>query len=146
MALVWGGGAVSYSRHGVAWELLTEKGQPGVSYSGSIALHAVCLSFEMGVRLLPFSRRASPYIVWRPRLMLLRTVTRVMVNGMDMGKVQDWKWYPTAEGGLGIEVRLGNGQLFTELAVGLFPLYNDTVGIATSLSLVASLGYRYLFE
>ena len=78
--------------------------------------------------------------------MMIRTVSDLTIGEMALGRVQEWKWYPTAEGGLGLEIRVGRGQIFTELACGLFPLYNHTVGHATSLSLVVSIGYRHLFS
>ena len=78
--------------------------------------------------------------------MLLRTITDLTIDRTELGRVQEWKWYPTAEGGLGLEIRIGAGQLFTELTAGFFPLYNDTVGNATGLSLGVSIGYRYLFR
>jgi hypothetical protein len=77
--------------------------------------------------------------------MMIRTVSDFTVGEMDLGRVQEWKWYPTAEGGAGVEIRVGPGQIFAELACGLFPLDNHTVGHATSFSLVASIGYRHLF-
>jgi hypothetical protein len=145
VALVWGGGAIRFSQHGADVRLLSVKDQPGESYSGTVSLDAVSLSFEVGIRILSGSRRASPYIVWRPRVLLLRTVVDLTISEADLGTVHQWKWYPTAEGGAGVEIRLGGGQLFAELVAGFFPLHNEVIGNATGLSLTAALGYRYVF-
>ncbi len=145
-ALAWSMSGISLTLAGEDVRVFTEKGTPAAEFSGTIALTSLDLSFELAVRLLPLSSRASPYIVWRPRLMLIRTVFDLTIREMDLGRVQEWGWYPTAEGGLGLEIGAGRGQVFMELACGLFPLYNHTVGHATSLSLVVSIGYRHLFQ
>jgi hypothetical protein len=146
IAFVWGMAGMSYSLSGRDDRLFTIKGNPNPDYSGSIELHAACLSLELAARLLSLEARASPYVVWRPRLLLIKTVSDLSLGGVDLGEVQEWRWYPTAEAGLGVEIRIGPGLLFAELSAGLFPLTNRTVGNAVSLSLVAAIGYRHVFE
>lgn len=145
-AFVWGMAGMGFSLSGRDERLFTIKGNPSPDYAGSVALHAACLSIEIAARLLALEARASPYVVWRPRLLLIKTVSDLSLGGVDLGKVQEWRWYPTAEAGLGVEIRVGPGQLFAELSAGLFPLTNRTVGNAVSLSLVAAIGYRHVFE
>jgi hypothetical protein len=145
-ALAWSMSGFSLTLEGEDARLFSEKGTPVAEYSGTIALTSVNLSFELAIRFLPLSWRASPYVVWRPRLMMIRTVSDLTVGGVDLARIQEWKWYPTAEGGLGLEIGVGSGVVFAELACGLFPLENHTVGHATSLSLVVSLGYRHVFQ
>ena len=145
VSLLWGMAGVAISQSGEDERLYNPKGDPAAEYSGRVALHSIHLGLEVGVRLLPSRARASPYIVWRPRLMFIRTISDFEVGEMDLPRVQEWAWYLTAEGGLGLEVRIGQGRLFTDLCVGLFPLANETIGSVVSLSLTASVGYRYVF-
>jgi hypothetical protein len=145
-ALSWSMSGISVSLDGEDARVFSEKDTPAAEYSGTIGLMTVGLSFELAVRILPASARVSPYVVWRPRLMMIRTVSDLTVGEIELGRVREWKWYPTAEGGLGLEIGVGRGVIFTELSCGLFPLENHTVGHATSLSVVVSLGYRHVFQ
>ena len=145
-SFVWAMSGISVTLDGEDARLFSAKGTPTAEFEGTVALTSVAVSFELAVRILPGSMRVSPYVVWRPRLMMIRTVADFSFGELDMGRVHEWGWYPTAEGGLGLEIGVGRGRIFTELAAGLFPLHNRTVGHATSLSLVVSLGYRHVFE
>jgi hypothetical protein len=145
LALVWGAAGIEVHHAGDDAQLRSPKDDEELAYRGSILLNSVHLGVEIGARLLPFSSRASPYVVWRPRVMLMRTATELGIGTLDLARVEEWKWFLTVEGGLGVEIRAGGGQVFAELAAGLFPLDNETVGNATGLSLVASLGYRQAF-
>jgi hypothetical protein len=141
-----GGGGIAFQRSGWSPLLLSSKGTAYVSYEGYVVLHVVTISPELAVRILPWWSRVSPYVVYRPRIVFARTIIRTSVGGVDTGRVEEWKWLLTAEGGAGVEIAAGAGRFFVEVVAGWFPLSNGTVGNATSFSLGISFGYRCKFD
>jgi hypothetical protein len=141
----WGGGGVIFSGEGEDRRLESEKGTRRVGYHGTLTLQAVVMSLDVSLRLFNLSARLSPYLAYRPRVFLLRTIMETSIAGVEAGRVVEWSWYLTAEGALGLEVRAGPGRFLSEVSVGWFPLHHESTGNVASLSIGILLGYRYQF-